>query len=77
MSGACRHQDGEFIEWIQASHTREVSGGVLAPEGLNEPGDAIGFEYRCNSCGRSWRWVRAPRQRWLREIHWQLLDGTR
>lgn len=69
----CDHLDGELWEWVEAAHVRQTDRGILDGAGENELGQIIGYEYRCDSCGKRWMYRSQPRQKWLQRIHRQLL----
>ena len=50
----CKHHNGLFVEVIEATHEREVTNGVMAESGYNEPGNTIKFQYICHDCGKHW-----------------------
>ena len=75
MSKRCKHQNGELIEHMTATHAREVTDGNLEPIGFNEIDDVTGYEYHCFDCDKYFKFVSRPRQHWLRDIHDQLRDA--
>jgi hypothetical protein len=69
----CRHQNGYLIESMVATHVRDVVDGKMFPIGVNDIGNITGYEYRCEDCGKHWRYFATPdRPQWLRRIHEQL-----
>ena len=67
----CKHENGELIEFVIVAHTWDAIDGKL--DGMNpDVGDIQGYEYKCNDCGRHWRYECFPKQQWLQRIHNQI-----
>lgn len=52
----CKHEKGELIECMGATHTRMVYDGVMEESGNNEMGEITHYEYHCHVCKK---WFRA------------------
>jgi uncharacterized protein CbrC (UPF0167 family) len=68
----CKHLNGTLSEFMEASHERILSNGILDKEGINEMGNITAYEFMCLDCGRYWRYITKPNQKWLLKIHNQL-----
>lgn len=68
----CKHRNGELIEVMDATHSRELSNGELDAIGYNEVEDIRFYLFRCFDCHREWRFYPNTRLRWLRAIYDQL-----
>ena len=65
----CKHQTGSFFESIEATHERQVVDGKLDPDSFNnEYGNGLYHSYECKLCGKHWRWIYKPRQKWLDDL---------
>ena len=70
----CKHQDGEFIEFVNAEHSRLVEQGRLVEDGFaNNPRDITGYLYICALCKNRW-YYKSPKQKrlakWLEHLHY-------
>ena len=72
----CKHQTGEFEEYVDAIHTRCVADGKLDNSSLimnNHIGNITGYLFTCWGCKRQWQY-RAPNQKslpkWLAKLHY-------
>jgi len=68
----CKHENGVLLEFIDANHAFIIENGKLEDRTYQEIGNIRGYEYQCDSCGKSWRYGTWPRLKWLQRIHNQL-----
>lgn len=69
----CKHQNGVLLEFVKASHERDVRDGVMDPRGINGSAFPMRHEYRCSDCGKRWSFGTAPRPKWLQRIYEQFV----
>jgi hypothetical protein len=66
----CKHQNGEFIEVMNATHTRIVSNSIMETKGNNEIGNIEQYEFRCDDCNKHMVFkniLKAPK--WVRTLY--------
>lgn len=74
MAKVCKHRNGELIEFMTATHSRDFRDGILDPVGYNEIGNVDGYEFHCLDCDRWFKFRFKKSPKWFREIYRQLRE---
>ena len=71
----CKHLNGDLIEVSDATHTRDVVNGAVAPDGYNNIQNITGYVFVCRDCGKryEYRWRKSPK--WLQRYVDALTDS--
>ncbi len=57
----CKHDNGELIEVMTATHSRIVLNGVCETIGYNEIGNITGYQFHCIDCKKWFKWSCGPK----------------
>ncbi len=65
----CKHQTGEFIEVMSATHCRQVENGNVDTIGYNEIGDISHYLFRCYDCKKVFKFGPDTKIFWQRDMY--------
>jgi hypothetical protein len=73
MTARCRHRNGTYVEFHRLEYVWDVRDGVLGSEATFSTGDMLDdLEFRCDDCGRRFRFARGRVPAWMRRYDEQI-----